>query len=85
MRVPNSGSAEQERQALISRLEKKLAYFQSIPPHRRADECADEGEGTCRALLADLGAPEHERPRRGGDGRITLSTVDEWLSGQSQA
>ena len=79
MRVPNAGKAEQERQDQIRRLEKKLAYFQSIPAHRREDESADEGEQTCRALLADLGAPGHERPPRQGDGVVTLMTVDELI------
>lgn len=57
MRVPNAGPAERERRVLIERLEKKLAYFQRIPPARREAECADEGEQTCRAMLADLRAP----------------------------
>lgn len=80
MRVPNSGKAERERQALIKRFEKKLAYFQSIPAHRRDDECADEGEGTCRTLLADLGAPGHEQLRQTSDGVVTLMTFEEWLA-----
>lgn len=79
MRVPNSGPAERERQGQIRRLEKKLAYFQSIPPHRRDDECADEGEQTCCALLADLGAPGYERPQRQGDAVVTLMSIDEFL------
>ncbi|QYO78407.1 hypothetical protein [Devosia salina] len=80
MRVPNSGKAERERQALIRRLEKKLAYFQSIPASRREGECADAGEDTCRALLADLGAPGHERSQQTSDGAVTLMTIDEFLA-----
>ena len=78
MRVPNAGRAERERQDQIRRLEKKLAYFQSIPPHRREAECADEGVQTCRALLAELAAPGHERPQR-TRGSGTLMTIDEFL------
>lgn len=77
MRVPNAGKADQERQALIRRLEKKLAYFQSIPAHRREDECADEGERTCWALLAELGAQGHGRPQRTIDG--VVMTIEEFL------
>lgn len=80
MRVPSSGKAERERQGQIRRLEKKLAYFQSIPAHRREAECADVGEDTCHMLLAELGAPGHERPPRPCDGSITLMTIEEWLA-----
>lgn len=80
MRVPNAGKSERESQTLIRRLERKLSYFQSIPSHRRADECAYEGEGTCRTLLADLGAPGHERSRQTSDGGVTLMTVEKWLA-----
>lgn len=79
MRVPNTGKAERERQALIRRLEKKLSYFQSIPTRRRADECADAGEQDCRTLLAELGAPGHKRPQRAADGVVTPMTIDEFL------
>lgn len=79
MRVPNAGKVERERLDQIRRLNKKLAYFQSIPPHRRDDECADEGEDTCRALLADLGAPAYERIQRTSDGTGRLMTIEEFL------
>lgn len=79
MRVPNSGKAERERLDQIRRLEKKLAYFQSIPASRRDDECADAGEDTCRVLLAELAAPGHERPHQRGDGQVTLMTIDEFV------
>ncbi|UYO00235.1 MAG: hypothetical protein KIT02_03135 [Devosia sp.] len=79
MRVPNAGKAERERLDQIRRLEKKLSYFQSIPASRRDDECADEGESTCRALLAELGAPGHEQPQPVGDGDVTLTSIDEFL------
>jgi hypothetical protein len=79
MRVPNSGPAERERQDQIRRIEKKLAYFQSIPERRREDECADEGESTCRALLSELCAPGHERPLRHDGGAVTLMTIEQFL------
>lgn len=78
MRVPVTGPAERERQAQIARLVMKLQYFQRIPPHRREDECADAGEQTCRALLADLGAPGHARPKP-ADASIRVQTIDEFL------
>lgn len=80
MRVPNTGKGERERLDQIRRLNKKLAYFQSIPQQRRADECADEGECTCLALLAELGAPGHERPQRTSDGVVTPMTIEECLA-----
>lgn len=64
VRVPNTGPAELERLALIKRMEKKLAYYQKIPPRRREAECADEGEALCRGLLTELGAPGHMKGRR---------------------
>lgn len=81
MRVPNSGKAERERLEQIRRLEKKLAYFQSIPASRRDDECADAGERDCRVLLAELGAPGHERSQRQGGGTGKLMAIDEFLDG----
>lgn len=77
MRVPNAGKDEQERQLLIRRLEKKLSYFQSIPPHQRDGECADEGERDCWALLAELRAPGYERLAAGE----LMQTLDEFLEG----
>jgi hypothetical protein len=56
LRVPNTGPAERERQALMKRLESKLEYFRGIPPARRDAECADEGERDCMAMLAELRA-----------------------------
>lgn len=44
-----------ERERLIRKLEADLARFRGIPAHRRAAECANEGEATCLALLRDLG------------------------------
>ena len=79
MRVPNAGKAERERQDQFRRLGKKLAYFQSIPAHRREAECAEEGAGTCRMLLAELGATGHERPQRASDGVVTVMTMAELL------
>lgn len=79
MRVPNAGKAERERLDQIRRLEKKLAHFQSIPAHRREADCADEGEGTCRMLLAEFGAAGHERPQRARDGAAMLKALDEFL------
>ncbi|GAB5426640.1 MAG: hypothetical protein Devi2KO_00990 [Devosia indica] len=54
VRVPDVGPATREREALIRKLERDLRRFQRIPAKRRAAECADEGEATCRTLLAEL-------------------------------
>lgn len=54
VQVPYAGSAVREREALIRKLERDLARFQRTPAIRREAECADEGEATCRALLAEL-------------------------------
>jgi hypothetical protein len=56
VRVPDAGPAVREREALIRKLEKDLARFQRIPTADREAECANEGEATCRALLAELQA-----------------------------
>lgn len=68
-RPPNTGAAEREREALIRRLERRLADFQAVPPARREAECADEGEQTCRALLAEIGAPRARFACAGANGR----------------
>lgn len=34
----------------------QLDRFKRVPLHRRAAECAGEGEETCRTLLWELGA-----------------------------
>lgn len=64
VRVPDAGPTVREREVLIRKLEKDLARFQRIPAKRRETECADEGEATCRALLADLrsGKPASAKP-----------------------
>ena len=54
IRVPDVGPVAKERDARIRKLERDLARFQRIPAKRREAECADEGEATCRALLAEL-------------------------------
>jgi hypothetical protein len=54
VRVPDAGPGVREREALILKLENDLARFQRIPAARREAECANEGEATCRALLAEL-------------------------------
>jgi len=72
MRVP---AIDPNRDKLIRHFEKTLAYFQSIPAHRRADEAADEGEATCRSMLAELRAPGNGE-RKDAAGALTL---DEWL------
>ncbi|MAN78055.1 MAG: hypothetical protein CML24_12900 [Rhizobiales bacterium] len=54
MRVPSGGPATKEREALLSYYRKRLAEFERIPAHRREAECADEGEATCRAMIAEL-------------------------------
>lgn len=43
-----------ERARLISLYRTKLAYFESVPPHRREQEAADEGERDMRALILEL-------------------------------
>lgn len=53
MRVP---TVDPRHERLIRELEMKLAYFRRISPRRREAECADEGESTCLALLAELRA-----------------------------
>ena len=48
---------------LIAKLERRLAAAQRVPAHRRASECADVIEDTCRAMLDDLYAGRDlERP-----------------------
>lgn len=79
MRVPNTGKAERERLEQIRRLEAGLRRFERVPPHRREDECADEGERDCRMLLGALGAPGYERPQRASEGEVTLMTMAELL------
>ena len=54
MRVPSGGPATKEREALLSYYRKRLAEFERIPAHRREAECANEGEATCRAMIAEL-------------------------------
>ncbi|WP_338606839.1 hypothetical protein V6617_10005 [Pelagibacterium nitratireducens] len=54
MRVPSVGPATKEREALLSHYRKRLAAFERIPPGRREAECADEGEATCRVMIAEL-------------------------------
>lgn len=71
MRVP---TVDPKRDKLIRHFEKKLAYFQRIPAHRREDEAADEGEATCRSMLAELRASKNQD--RDATGALTL---DEWL------
>lgn len=43
-----------ERDRLVRLYRRKLAYFESVPVHRREQEAADEGERDMRALLRDL-------------------------------
>ncbi len=61
-RVPDADPTVREREALIRKLEKDLARFQRIPDKRREAECADEGEATCRALLAELRPGNQAKP-----------------------
>ncbi|THF92957.1 MAG: hypothetical protein E8G75_04300 [Sulfitobacter sp. SK025] len=82
VRVPNAGQAEQERQALIRRLNMSLTRFQSIPISRREAECADEGEATCRRMLGELGAPGYENSTQAGE--IEALSIDEFLSKYGQ-
>jgi hypothetical protein len=73
MRVP---SVDPKPDKLIKHFEKKLAYFQDTASHRRDDEAANEGEATCRAVLAHLrgdGLVEAGRTER-------APSLDEWLN-----
>lgn len=54
MRVPATGLKVKERDELLAYYRKRLAAFQRMPEHRREAECADEGEATCRAMIAEL-------------------------------
>lgn len=65
VRVPDAGPVVRGREALIHKLEADLARFQRIPAHRRDAECADEGEATCRVLLAGLYGQMDTRNRDG--------------------
>ena len=60
MRVRDTNLAARDREKLIAKLRRDLARFERIPQDRREAECADEGEQTCRALLADLNVDELE-------------------------
>lgn len=44
-----------DRDKEIARLRKLLAELQSIPAHRREDECADVRDATVRTMLRELG------------------------------
>ncbi|WP_338608612.1 hypothetical protein V6617_01585 [Pelagibacterium nitratireducens] len=46
---------------MLAHYRRKLRAFQRIPPSRREAECADEGEATCRAMIAEL-AKEMNKP-----------------------
>lgn len=72
MRVP---AVDPKREKLILHFEKKLIYFQRIPPHRRENEAADEGEAACRAILADLRA----NGRAESTSTVRRLTLNEWL------
>lgn len=54
MRVPEAGPKVKEREELLAHYYKQLARFERIPPSRREAECADEGEATCLAMIAEL-------------------------------
>lgn len=72
MRVPN---VDPNRDKLIKHFEKKLAYFEAITSHRRSEEMADEGEATCRALLAHLFGDS--LPEAGDKG--AAASLGDWL------
>ena len=61
IRPPDTGPRARERARLIAKLQNDLATFERIPAHRRAAECADEREQTCRALLFELGVVTTQR------------------------
>jgi hypothetical protein len=60
---PNADLAARDREKLIAKLKRDLARFERIPEDRRQDECADEGEQTCRTLLAEMGCLVSSSPR----------------------
>ena len=64
-RPPDTGPKAKDRARLIAKLQRDLARFERIPAGRRAAECADEREQTCRALLFELGVVPKRRPERG--------------------
>ena len=47
-------SIDPSRDKEVARLERLLAEFDAIPPHRREDELADVRAESVRAMLADL-------------------------------
>lgn len=61
-RPPDTGPQAKDRARLIAKLQRDLASFERIPAGRRAAECADEREQTCRALLFELGVMPKRRP-----------------------
>jgi len=63
MRVPSAGPRTKECEMLLAYYYKRLARFERVPPSRREAECADEGEATCRAMIAEL------------EGTVTLGTL----------
>ncbi|WP_417584832.1 hypothetical protein [Pelagibacterium sp.] len=54
MRIPVTGPKAKERDTLLTYYRRKLAEYQRIPAGRREAECADEGEATCQAMIAQL-------------------------------
>lgn len=56
-RVPSIDPKQAEE---IARLRKLLAEVESIPVHRREDECADERAATIKAMLRDLDPPVYQ-------------------------
>ncbi len=74
MQFPDVDLAAGDREKLIAKLKRDLARFERIPDHRRQNECADEGEQTCRALLADMGVAGFDKPRVQVD--IELGSID---------
>ena len=60
-RPPDTGPQAKDRARLIAKLQRDLANFERIPASRRAAECADEREQTCRALLFELGVVAKRR------------------------
>ncbi|NGP16622.1 hypothetical protein [Devosia aurantiaca] len=64
MQVP---VVDPERKNLIPHFEKKLAYFRRIAPYRREEQADDEGEATCRLMLAELRAPKSNQEDAASD------------------
>lgn len=61
MDIPRTGPKVRELQQRLDYLRKRLSAFEQVPAYRREAEHADEGEKTCRVLIAEIEARLRER------------------------